>query len=270
VLKIKRKDILKIFFFIILSFCNSATFGLSENSWQIGGKIHFEEKSGVDYIGTVELNKIAKESVKEHFNIVSDSCTYNAKLLLKKEKDGFVVKHYEEKSRPGVGEEMHATLLYSEKRFDDGHETLLAVCNNLTQVDKSLSCTDAPTVEQVAAGYQKIIKPGWKFKISDVMFKVEKAGFTIFANLLFKDKDEILNESGNPVSGRFLHITLVNVDQSVVLDKLKIDQLVLKLRKKLRGKMVKISNINGQADLEFGVSGSSDRTRLTLGNQSTV
>lgn len=33
---------------------------------------------------------------------------------------------------------MHATLLYTSKRTEDGHETLKDICSNLAQVEKTL------------------------------------------------------------------------------------------------------------------------------------
>ena len=55
-----------------------------EKAWRIGGKIHFEERSGFDYVGTLELNKEARKALKEFFDVGSDSCADNAKVLLKK------------------------------------------------------------------------------------------------------------------------------------------------------------------------------------------
>ncbi len=249
-----------IFFFLFLLFDNNC-FGADGNEWKIGGKIHFEEQSSVDYIGTLELNKLTREILKEFFDIKSDTCANNAKVLIKKENGNFFIKHYEERSKPGVGEEMHATLLYTSKRSDDGHETLKDVCNNLAINDKTLSCGKAPTIEQVAKAYQKLIKPNWKFEISDVVFITSKTANVIIAKLLFNGRDEILNKEGKPVSGGFLHMTLLNIDSSVVSEKEKINQVVIKLKKNLSGKMVKIGNKNGQADLEFGMSGSKNRLR---------
>ena len=39
------------------------------NDWKIVGKIHFEEQSSSDYIGTLELNKLTRETIIEFFDI---------------------------------------------------------------------------------------------------------------------------------------------------------------------------------------------------------
>lgn len=91
-------------------------------------------------------------------------------------------------------------------------------------MDKSLSCKSAPSVTQVAEAYHKVIKPESEFEISDVIFIRAKTGAGIVAKLLFNGKDEIVNENGNPISGDFLHVGLVNVDSSVWSEEEKIDE----------------------------------------------
>lgn len=241
-------------------FCFSNCFA-KEGNWKIGGKIHFEECNGIDYIGTVRINSIIREILHEFFDIKSDLCAKNAKVLIKQENGSFVIRHYEEKKKPGIGEEMHATLLYTSKRTENGHETLKDVWSNLTQVDTTLSCIEAPTLEQVADIYQKIIKPEWKLEISDIVLWTSQISNVIVAKILFNGGDAVVNEQGNPVSGGSLHITLLNLDSSVTLEKEKTEQIIAKVKEKLIGKMVKIGERNGLADLEFGVSGSSDRIR---------
>lgn len=113
------------------------TFEDDEKKWKIGGLIHFEEKSSPDYLGTIEIIKLTRESLKGFFDIKSDSCSHNAKTLIKKEDDYFVIKHREERNNPGIGEEMHATLLYTSKRVDNGHETLKDVYQKLTYLDNN-------------------------------------------------------------------------------------------------------------------------------------
>ncbi len=54
--------------------------------WKIGGKIHFEEQSADNYIGTIEINKITRSIIKELMDVQLDSCADNAKVLLKKRK----------------------------------------------------------------------------------------------------------------------------------------------------------------------------------------
>lgn len=98
-------------------------------------------------------------------------------------------------------------------------------------------------------------------EISDVVFWTSPISNVVVAKLLLNGKDEIINEQGNPVSGKSLHMTLLNLDSSVASQKEKIEQIVTKLRKKLLGKRVKIGERNGIADLEFGISGSSNRIR---------
>lgn len=246
--------------FLSVLFGSSSCFAEDEKNWKIGGKIHFEEQSGAYFIGIVRINSIIREELHEIFNVKNDLCAENAKVLIKQENGSFFIRHYEEKSKPGIGEEMHATLLYTSKRVEGGHETLKDICINLAQVEKTLSCEEAPSLEQVANTYQKIIKPDWRFEISDIVFWTSQVSNVIVAKLLFNGREEIVNAQGNPVSGGSLHMTLLNVDSSVT-SKEKIEQLVARLKEKLIGKMIKIGERNGQADLEFGVSGSSNRIR---------
>ncbi len=181
------------------------------------------------------------------------------KSCLKKENYQVILSHREERSKPGIGEELHATLLYTSKRTEGGHETLLDIYEHLKTVDPSLPQDRAPTVEQVAAAYQKIIKPSWELKISDVEWISNQTGGFIIANLKLNDRDEIFNDQGFPISGNFLHMTLAVVDPSIISDK--IDFIVSELKETLTGKMVKIGDKNGCADLEFGLSGSPNRIR---------
>jgi hypothetical protein len=252
----------------LLFFISSSCFGFAETpmensskDWKIGGKIHFEEQSSADYIGTLEINELTRATIKDFFDIKSDSCAHNAKVLIKKDNDKIVITHREEKSKPGIGEEMHATLIYTSKRVDDEHDTLRDIYDNLMEVDGNLPSEQPPTVEQVANAYQKIIKPDWKLLISDVEFISGKTGSGIIAKLRFNGQKELLNEKGKPISSGYLHLTLAMVDPSAISERDKINHVVLELRKKLSGNMIKIGNKNGLADLEFGVSGSKDRIR---------
>ena len=232
-----------------------------DGRWKIGGKIHFEEHSSPGCIGAIEVNRITRESLKENFPVTADSCAPNAKPLLRKEQDSFVISHYEEKSRPGIGEEMHATLLYTSKRAVDAHETLVDIYENLLEVDETLPRNQPPTVEQVANAYQKIISTNMELEIFDVEFVIGKTGSGIVAKLLVQGRGEILNAHGRPVSGNFLHTTLVIVDTSAVNETEKISRVTSMLQEKLIGKRLRIGNRSGQADLEFGLSGSSQRVR---------
>ena len=185
------------------------------------------------------------------FEIKNDSCADNAK----------VIKHYESKSKPGIGEEMHATLLYTSKQVEGCHETLQDIYINLTQVDETLPKGGDPTLEEIAEAYQKIIKPNEEFKIADVQFISGKGSKVIVATLLFKGSNAIVNERGNPISGGFLHLTLLNVNVSVYSETQKIDRVVAVLKEKLSGKTIKIGTRNGYVDLEFGRSGEAKRIR---------
>ena len=233
-----------------------------EKKWKIGGKIHFEEKSSSDYLGTIEINKLTRESLKDFFDIKIDSCDHNAKALIKKEDDNYILSHYEERSSSGHGEEMHATLLYTSKRVDNGHETLKDVYQNLKNIDGNLPNDRIPTVEEAAQAYNKIIKPDWKFEISDIVFVKGKTGSCIIAKLLCDGRDEIVNKQGQPISGNFLHMSLVNIDKSIDFKDKKIDLIVNKLKEHLVGKKIKIDNKNGLADLEFGITGSKPQDRI--------
>jgi len=234
--------------------------------WMIGGKIHFEEQGFADYIGTVEINDLTRKTIKDYFDVQIDSCAHNAKALLKKENNQIILTHYEERSKPGIGEEIHATLLYTSKRVEDAHHTLRDIYGHLREVDATLPQDNAPTVKQVADAYQKIIQPDWRFQIADVEFinGKSKGGMIvqcIIAKLRLDGKDEILNNEGRPISGNFLHLTLANIDSSMTFESDKLQFVVSDLNDKLSGKMVKIGNKKGCADLEFGVSGSSERIR---------
>lgn len=223
--------------------------------WRIGGKIHFEEESGPDYIGINEINNIVKGVLKEFININTDSCSPNAKILLKKKAGEIELSHFVEKSRPGIGEEMHATLLYTQSRGFCSSETLKRVCENL--FDK---CDVAPSIENVAAKYSSIIKPEWEFKISEVVLTKSSTGNSfIIANLLFEDRPNLFMNN-KPISAG-LHMTLVNFDNSIQISNEIGNLLVNKINLAIKDKMIKIAKKNGMADLEFGISGSSWRIR---------
>lgn len=230
------------------------------NSWKIGGKIHFEEGSSSDYVGTIAINELTRKTIKYFFDIQIDSCACNAKVLLKKESNQIILTHREERSKPGIGEELHATLLYTSKRVERGHETLHDIYSNLRQVDESLPQDRVPTIEQVSNAYQKFIKPDWQFQIADVQLISNNTGSFIIARLELNGQDEIQNNQGSPISGNFLHLTLAMIESSISEIE-KIQLVVSELKNELVGKMVKIGNKNGYADLEFGVSGSSARIR---------
>jgi SAM-dependent methyltransferase len=228
---------------------------LDDVQWQIGGKIHFEEESGLDYVGLKEINKLVREVLKKALNIRNDDCSANAKIRLTRKDNEIRMINYEEKSRPGIGEEMHATLLYTRPRGFCNSETLKQVCKNLFQ-----SCDVAPTVESIAKEYSATIKPDWKFKISEVALTKGAAGTSfVMAKLLFDDRENIYKDS-KPISAG-LHMTLVNSEDSILGDSKINDILVKKLNSALKNRMVKVAKRNGVSDLEFGISGSSSRIR---------
>lgn len=239
-----------------------------EWAWKIGGKIHFQETDGADHLGLITLNQQTIAVLTEIFQVDKENqkCASNAKVLIGKSKAGtFFIGNYEEKKAPGVGEEMHATLLYTSKRMQNGHETLKDVYNNLVEIDENLPHASPPTVQQVASTYQKIINPDWKYEISEVVFMKGNTGNLILAKLLVNGKDEIVNAKGNSVSGNFLHISLAHIEPSALLnqeDEKKMNVAALRLNQILSGKSIKIASKNGQADLEFGISGSSPQERI--------
>ncbi len=223
--------------------------------WRIGGKIHFEEENGPDYIGINEINNIVKNVLREFINISIDSCSHNAKIFLKKQAGEIQLSHFMEKSRPGIGEEMHATLLYTQSRGFCSSETLKQVCQNLFD-----RCDVAPSIENVAARYSSIIKPEWKFKISEVVLTKSSNGNSfIIANLIFEDRPNLFMDN-KPISAG-LHMTLVNFDDSIQVSNEIGDPLINKINLALKDKVIKIAKKNGIADLEFGISGSSWRIR---------
>ena len=227
----------------------------SDIEWRIGGKIHFEEESGPDYIGIKEVNKVVRDALKRSVNIKVDVCSDNAKILLKREADEIQMTHYVEKSRPGVGEEMHATLLYTQARGFCNSETLKQICENLFE-----RCDVPPSIENVAAKYSSIIKSEWKFKIAEVFLTKSASGPSfIMAKLLFEGHERLFKDN-KPISAG-LHMTLVNFENSILASDEISDLLINEINLVIKDKMIKIAKKNGVADLEFGISGSSWRIR---------
>lgn len=223
--------------------------------WRIGGKIHFEEESGPDYIGIKDINKIVRIALKKTVPIDNDVCTENAKILLKKDGNEIQITHFEEKSRPGIGEEMHATLLYTQSRGFCSSETLKQVCESLFE-----RCDFPPTIENVATKYSAIIKPEWKFKISEVILTKSPSGTSfIIAILLYEDHERIFKDN-KPISAG-LHMTLVTFDEPILAFNEITDPLINEINLAIKDRIIKIANKNGVADLEFGISGSSWRLR---------
>jgi hypothetical protein len=248
---------------VLLSACNLSTdknnhqlLTQQDNGWKIGAKIHFEEESGNDYIGLKQINALTKDALKSILHITKESGDNNAKILLKRENGDIQIDHYAEKSRPNVGEEMHATLLYTSPRGFHSSETLEQVCNVLFE-----NCETPTDIETVSSRYSAIIKPYWRFKISEIVItKNDKGPLFIMAKLFFNNHENIYLK-GKPISAG-LHMTLVNCeDSSILSDPMVVDKLTKKLSKGLKGKFIKIAAKNGVADLEFGMSGQPWRIR---------
>ena len=160
-----KKSILFLSFILFMSLSTeeASAAAKEDTSWRIGGKIHFEEKSGSGYIGLEEIGGITQTILRETLGI-KGSCPLNAKILLKRERGVAEITYYEEKNRPGVGEEMHATLLYTQPRGFNDSETLKQVCPVLFD-----QCKIPPTMEEVARAYNSIIRPDSKFQISEII-----------------------------------------------------------------------------------------------------
>ncbi len=58
---------------------DATSFVKNNQELQIGGKIHFEEESGIDYLGTREINKITRNILHELLDIETDSCAPKCK-----------------------------------------------------------------------------------------------------------------------------------------------------------------------------------------------
>ena len=250
------KKILSLLCIGLVAACSTYTKNDNDKLWRIGAKIHFAEDSGSDYLGLKAINKITKDVLKSALGIQNDSAADNAKIMLRKAGDELVMTHYEEKSRPGIGEELHATLLYTSPRGFHPSETLHQVCASLFE-----NCKIPPTIESAAKKYSTIIKSSWRLKISEIVLtKNDRGPSFIMAKLLFNEQ-ETLYSGGKPISAG-LHMALINcADSSILSDPMISNKLVKKLNQQLQGKMIKIAERNGLADLEFGLSGQSWRLR---------
>jgi hypothetical protein len=238
---------------VIMSSCNDFQ-EQQDYGWKIGGKIHFEEENGADYIGLKEINSLTKETLKSVLPIAKESCDHNAKILLKRENDGIQIDHYREKSNPNAGEEMHATLLYTSPRGFCNSETLQQVCPTLFQ-----DCQNPINIESVAQRYHSIIKPHWRFKIEEIKVYENKKSITFSAILSFENHENINLES-KPISAG-LHLTLIQCFDPSIFNQKTIHQCLDILNRRLKGKFIKIADKKGMADLEFGISGQPWRIR---------
>ena len=223
--------------------------------WKVGGKIHFEENDGADYIGLKSINKITKDILKSLLPIGKDSGADNAKILLNQENGQIIMTHYAEKSRPNVGEEMHATLLYTSPQGFCASETLHQVCGNLFQ-----NCNTPPNIKDVVEKYNSIIPQDLKFEISEIIVTHKNGGPSfIMAKLSLEGRENIYKNS-HPISAG-LHMTFVNSNQAILSDPQISKKLTEKLNQKLKGQMLKVALKEGVVDLEFGLSGQPWRIR---------
>lgn len=151
---------------------------------------------------------------------------------------------------------MHTTLLYTSPRGFNPSETLRQVCHVLFK-----NCQNPIDIKIVSDRYSAIIKPSWRFKISQIVItKNDKGPSFIMAKLLF-DNHESIHLSDESISAG-LHMALVNCeDPSILEDPVIVERLTKKLNERLKGKFIKIADKNGIADLEFGASGQPWRIR---------
>ena len=186
--------------------------------------------------------------------ITKDSGDNNAKILIKSQNGCTQIDHYTEKSRPDVGEEMHATLLYTSPRGFCDSEALKQVCPVLFK-----NCKDPIAIEDVVKKYQSIINPDWRFKIEEIKVYENEKNITFSAILSFESHKNI-DLGGKHISAG-LHLTLVQCFDPTIFNKQTVYQCLEILNQRLKGKLIKISNKNGVADLEFGISGRPWRIR---------
>ncbi len=246
---------------ILLVSCNHLTdknnhqcLSKPDNDWKICAKIHFEEESGHDYIDLKEINTFTKDALKSALHITKESCENNEKILLKKDKGGIAIDHYTEKSRPNIGEEMHATLLYTSSRGFCDSETLKQICPVVFK-----DCHNPIAIEDVNTKYQSIVKPDWKFKIEEIKVYENKTSIIFSAILSFEDHKNIYFKD-KPISAG-LHLTLIQCFEPSIFNKQTIQKCLDTLNHNLKGKSIKIAVKNGVADLEFGMSGELWRIR---------
>jgi hypothetical protein len=252
-----QKSVIFFLVSILVSACHHSADESEQNSrWKVGGKIHFDEESGNDYMGLKEVSKVTQDALKSVFAVEQVSCESSAKILLKKENGRVHMNHYAEKSRPNIGEELHATLLYTTPRGFCSSETLKQVCDVLFA-----DCNVPPQIDVVSSEYGNIIKPHWRFKVSEVVMTQNGKGTSfIMAKLLFEDRENIY--FGQKAISAGLHMALVVcIDHSIFSDPAIVDKLIMRLNERLKGKFIKIASKNGVADLEFGISGQPWRMR---------
>jgi hypothetical protein len=222
---------------ILASILPVLTFGsLIENSsfaskrdWRVGGKIYFEHESGLDYIGITEINNITKSILKTLIPIESDSCDSRSKILIKNHNNKITMTHYEEKNRLGMGEETHATLLYTKPRGFCNSETLTQICSSLFK-----NCDSPPSIQELAKIYSTILKPEWKFKITQVALTKSSANSSCIIAKLELDGHENIYRDNKPISAG-LHVTLANFADDAILKKDGIgDRFIKNLNERLK------------------------------------
>lgn len=167
--------------------------------------------------------------IKEIKTTESDECADNAKISLKNERQTIHITHYEENSKPGIGEELHATFLYTRPRGFCDSETLQQNCSHL------FPSSPLPSIEQVAEVYRSIIQQEWKFQIAEISLgNREKGPFCLFATLLFEGQERIFKEDKAVSAG--LHMTLVNFTDRSIFTEYELDQLIKNLNEAFQGK----------------------------------
>ena len=154
--------------------------------WAIGIKLHFEEESGSDYIGINDMNAASQQVIKSSLPVIRSTCAKNAKIQLVRFHNGIEITHYTEKMNPLIGEEMHATILYTRPRGFCDSETLTQVCPHLFD-----SCITPPSIEATQKRYQAMIHPDWRLVINTIYVFKGKGTITFSASLLLQGKSNI-------------------------------------------------------------------------------
>lgn len=96
-------------------------------------------------------------------------------------------------------------------------------------------------IKHVADVYRAIIKPEWKFQISEIVLgNREKGPLCSVAKLLFHGRDHIFL-GDEPISAG-LHMTLINFeDKSLFTNEDVLDLLIKRLNEAFQGKQIKIA-----------------------------
>jgi hypothetical protein len=215
--------------------------------WKVDGRMYFEEMDGDGFSGTVTLSRQVRKGLKNVLNVQTDNAGDGGQLTVLK-RDGIIV--IENRKGDGdLGSTLYATVLRANPLAADGHETLHDVYAMLP-LEGHFSAKNPPKREQIAKAYCQLVKPGWLFSISDVVLQEGNADATVVAMLSRDGNCEIKNGNGDPVSAS-ISVELAYIDPSFGADRSWMPALVDLLQKKLRGKNLKVSAANGEADLRF-------------------